>query len=82
MNGDTLLMVFPEECRNMGQDGKGEWSAEHRIGMEDGDSIREIEGLGFNLCVVPLPKNKGVLNRGDRGGLYFAKVNDNYKLGK
>ena len=30
--------------------------------MEDGDSVREMEGLGFNLCVVPLPKNKGVLN--------------------
>ena len=30
--------------------------------MEDGDSVREMEGLGFNLCVAPSPKNKGVLN--------------------
>ena len=30
--------------------------------MENRDSIREMEGLGFNLCVAPLPKNKGVLN--------------------
>ena len=51
-----LLVAFPEECQNMGWNGKREWSAEDR------DSIRETEGLGFNLCVVPLPKNKGVLN--------------------
>ena len=62
-----LLMEFPEECQNMGQNSKEECSVEHRIGMGDGDSVREIEGLGFNLCVVPLPKNKGVLNLDKQG---------------
>ena len=27
-----------------------------------GSSVRETGGLDFNLCVVPLPRNKGVLN--------------------
>ena len=35
---------------------------EHRIRTEDGGSIGEMGGPGFNLCVAPLPKNKGVLN--------------------
>ena len=30
--------------------------------MEYRDSIGETGGLGFNLCVAPLPKNKSVLN--------------------
>ena len=30
--------------------------------MESRDSIGEKGGLGFNLCVMPSPKNKGVLN--------------------
>ena len=55
-------MAFPEECWNMERNGKGDWSMEYGIGMENGDSIKETEGFGFNLCVVPLPKNKGVLN--------------------
>ena len=53
--------------------------------MEDGDSIGEMEGLGFNLCVVPFPKNKGVLNLDKQRrqvGCIFAKVNNNYKLEK
>ena len=36
-------------------------SAECR-GMGQGSSIGETGGLGFNLCVVPTSKNKGVLN--------------------
>ena len=55
-------MAFPEECWNMEQNGKGDWSMEYGIGMENEDSIKETEGLGFDLCVVPLSKNKGVLN--------------------
>ena len=46
-----------------------------------GSSVRETRGLGFNLCVVPLPKNKGVLDlkqaEETEGGLYFTKVNYN-----
>ena len=58
---------------------------EHRIRMEDGDSIGETGGLGFNLCVVPLPKNKCVLNLDKQKtevGCISTKVNGNYKLGK
>ena len=58
---------------------------EHGIRMEDGGSVGETGGVGFNLCVVPLPKNKGVLNLDKQRrqvGCIFAKVNDNYKLGK
>ena len=32
------------------------------MGIENRDTIGETEGLAFNLCVAPLPKNKGVLN--------------------
>ena len=51
-------MAFLEECQNTGWNGKEEWSAEHRIGIEDRDGIKEIEELGFNLCVAP-SRNKG-----------------------
>ena len=40
---------------------------EYGAGMEDGNDARETKGLGFNLCVVPLPKNKGVLNLDKQG---------------
>ena len=40
---------------------------EHGIRTEYGDSIGETGGLGFNLCVVPLPKNKDVLNLNKQG---------------
>ena len=57
-NGDTLLVVFLEECWNMGQNGKVEGSVECGESMEDGDSVREMEGLGFNLCVALSPENQ------------------------
>ena len=49
-----LLAAFPEECWNMKWNGKGDWSMEYGIEMENRDSIKETEGFGFNLCVVPL----------------------------
>ena len=57
-----LLVVFLKKCWNTGQNGNMEQCAEHGASTESGDSVGETGGLGFNLCVAPSPKNKGVLN--------------------
>ena len=61
-------------CWQCSQKNDGTWDgmvkksgAECGASMEDRDDIREMKGLGLNLCVAPSPKNKGVLNLGKQG---------------
>ena len=55
-----LLTAFLEECWNMGWNGK-------RSEERNAEQVQRTEGLGFNLCVVPSPKNNGVLNLDKQG---------------
>ena len=88
--GVMVHLQMEQRCWQRSQRNAGTWD-----GMVDRNEVQSMEyrvwrwrretgGLGFNLCVAFLPKNKGVFNLDKQRrqvGCIFAKVNNNYKLG-